>query len=114
MSKSWKRSICEGALCAALTFVAIEFIVESIYKKTTEVLEFFMISPNAPKSLEIYYNIQVGKGFWGFILSLVGLLAAKMKFDVEINLWHPIGVFLGLLGYGFYIALSYSHLFPVT
>ena len=114
MSKSRKRSICEGVLNAALIFAVIEYIVEGIYSKTIEVLELLKINPEAPQLLQLSQNIQAGKGLGGFILSVVGLGILKWKFDVEINFWHLGGVILGFIGYGFYLAFSYYPLFPVT
>ena len=81
MLKSWKRSIVEGILFALIIFAIIEFTVEGILHKTGEVIEFLQLSPYAPKSLELYYNVQVSKCLCGLILSVIGIIIAKVNFD---------------------------------
>ena len=93
-----------------LTFMGIEFIVETVYKKTSEILELLQMNPEAPKSLEMYYNLQINKGASGLLLSLLELAIARFKYQFEINSGHLLGVFAGWFGYSVFLFVNHYQL----
>jgi hypothetical protein len=114
MSKSWKESIIEGAKCAVIAFAIVEYITESIAGWTRELLEYVRIYPDMPNILEFYIQIQKHKGPIALMVFLIILVIFSWKTDTEINIWHVIGIFPSLVGYGLYLTIKYFYLFTVT
>ena len=114
MSKTRKEPIIEGAKCAAIAFAIVEFIGESTFGWTRELLKYVWVYPDMPNILDFYIQIQIHKGPIALIVFFIVLVIFSWKSDTEINIWHVIGIIPSSVGYGFYLTIKYFYLFPVT
>jgi len=111
MSKTWKKSVIEGATCAAIAFAIVEIAVENTYGWTRELLEYFRVHPDMPNVLQFYIEIQMLKGPWALIVFFIVLVIFTEKLKIKINFWHVVSIIPSLLVYGIYVALKYFYLF---
>jgi len=114
MSKTRKEPIIEGAKCAAIAFAIVEFLGESAFGWTRELLEYVLVYPDTPNILDFYIQIQIHKGPIALMVFLFVLIIFSWKSDTEINMWHLIGIIPSSIGYGFYLAIKYFYLFSVS
>ena len=64
-----------------------------------------LVDGTDPRARAINERVLASKTIGGFLLSVADFLILSRKLDIEINLWHWIGLFLALIVYDFILFL---------